>query len=216
MLRVFRVFRVLENSNIRSVNKSQGPSKTEARRRIKRSCLFTAQSNTKASPFPSLRAHSKHEGTNIQLCTGRGIKQNQTGELLWRDTGGIHWRILARRAAPARLAGYLAALGGIDWQATWQATGYSAGPTGSTGQLLWRDTGRDPLARRSGGILGGIHWQAPLAGHLILGGTHWRATLLWRDTGRDPLARRSGGILGGIHWRATLGHSAGYSAGSTG
>ena len=112
------------------------------------------------------------------------------------------------------------------------AAGYSAGSlagysAGSTGEPLWRDTWRDPLASRSGGILG-IHWRAALAGHWA-GSTQllWQDTRpdplasrsagstdepLWRDTWRDPLASRSGGILGRIHWRAAL---AGYSAGST-
>ena len=57
-------------------------------------------------------------------------------------------------------------------------------------------------------------------------GEYWRATPVryWLDTWQDAPARDtqrdlascSGGILGAIHWRATLGHSAGYSAGSTG
>ena len=80
---------------------------------------------------------------------------------------------------------------------------------GSTGEPLWRDTRQDPLASRSGGILGGIYWRAALAGYSA-GST---GEQLWRDTRRDPLASRSGGILGRIHWRAAL---AGYSAGSTG
>ena len=102
--------------------------------------------------------------------------------------------------------------------------GYLAG---STGELLWRDTRRDPLLIYSGilsGILGGIHWRATLAQYSA-GST---GELLWdtqRDNRRDPLAGcsggiwrdirrdRSGGILGGIHWRAVL---AEYSAGSTG
>ena len=37
----------------------------------------------------------------------------------------------------------------------------------STGKPLWRDTRRDPLASRSGGILGGIHWRAALAGYWV-------------------------------------------------
>ena len=94
--------------------------------------------------------------------------------------------------------------------------GYSAG---STGEPLWRDTRRDPLASRSGGtlascsggilggscsggIFGGIHWASSSGG--LLGGIHWQAAL----------ARYSAGSTGGgIHWRAAL---AGYSAGSTG
>ena len=191
--------------------------------KAKRNCLLTTQSNTKASPFPSLRAHSKHEGTNLKLCAGRDIKQNQTGELLWRDTGGIHWRTLASRSGLV-VAGYSArysagSTGGLLWWDTrrwrsggihWRATlGYSAGySAGSTGGLLCWDTRRDPLASYSG-ILSrigcGIHWRAALAGST--------GEPLWRDTWRDPLTSRSGGILGGIHWRAAL---AGYWAGSTG
>ena len=53
--------------------------------------------------------------------------------------------------------------------------GYSAG---STGEQLWRDTRRDPLASRSGGILGWIHWQGALAGYSA-GST---GEQLWRDT----------------------------------
>ena len=102
--------------------------------------------------------------------------QSQTGELLWRDTGGIHWRMLASRS------GYSAGSTGKGYSA-----GYSAG---STGGLLWWDTWRDPL---TGGMLGGIHWRAALG--YSAGG------LLWWDTRRDPV---TGGILGGIAWRATL------------
>ena len=42
------------------------PFQKETRRGIKRSCLFTTPSNTKASPFQSLRVHSEHEGTNMK------------------------------------------------------------------------------------------------------------------------------------------------------
>ena len=90
-------------------------------------------------------------------------------------------------------------LGGIHWRAA--LAGYSAG---STGEPLWRDTRRDPLASCSGGILGGIHWRAALAGY-------WAGSTgeqLWRATRRDPC---SGGILGGIHWQAAL---AGYWVGA--
>ena len=86
--------------------------------------------------------------------------------------------------------------------------GYSAG---STGEVLWQDTRRDPPASYSdilSGMLGGIHWQAVVG--YSAGST---GEPLWWDTWRDPLAIRSGGILGGIHWRAAL---AGYWAGSTG
>ena len=136
-------------------------------------------------------------------------QQNQTGELLWRDTGGIHWRILASRSGSI-LAGYSA--GSTDKGCS---AGYSAGSAGellwdtdSTGGLLWWDTRRDPLA---GVMLDGIHSRTTPIGRL-----------LWWDTRRDPLASRSGGILGGIHWRAALAGCwagagpAGYSAGSTG
>ena len=55
------------------------------------------------------------------------IQQNQTGELLWQDTGRIHWRILASRSGSI-LAGYSAGppardtiilggiVGGIHWR----------------------------------------------------------------------------------------------------
>ena len=129
-------------------------------------------------------------------------RHQQTGELLWWDTGGIHWRMLASRSG-STLAGHLAGFPGKGYSA-----GYSAG---STGGLLWdtqRDTRRDPLAGSggilasySGGILGGIHWRATLrhstgysAGSTAHGGP------LLRDTRQDPLASAL----------------AGYSAGSTG
>ena len=100
---------------------------------------------------------------------------------------------------------------------------------GSTEQL-GRDTRRDPLASRSGKILGRIHWRAALAGYSAgsTGEPLWRDTQqdplpsssggilggieqLGRDTRRDPLASRSVGKLGGIHWRAAL---AGFWAGA--
>ena len=161
------------------------------------------------------------------------IKQNQTGKLLWRDTGG-RWQ-----ATLGYSAGFLAgSIGGLLWWDTRRdplasysggipLASYSTGgllwwdSAGSTGEPLWRDTRRDPLASRSGGILG---WAGSIG------------QLLWRDTQRDPLASSSSGrdtgrplwraalagywagstgellwrILGGIHWRAAL---AGYSAG---
>ena len=168
-----------------------------------------------------------------------------TGDLRWdtqRDTrrdplaggmlGGIHWRAaLAGYSAgstgerihlPAALAIYSA---GIHWRNC--LAGYW-----STAGLLWRDTGRDPLAELFGGIR--VHCRTPLAGYW----TGSTGRIVWRDTGRDPLADLSGGILGGIlggihwrnclagywvghwrtplggiHWRTTL---AGYWAGSTG
>ena len=202
------------------------------------------KSITLSEPQGTLNTRRHRHEMQTQLCAGRDIKQNSTGELLWRDSGGIHWRILASRSGSI-LAGYSAGSTG---------KGYSAGlSAGSTGELLWdtqRDSRREPLAGCSGGILGGIHWplwrdtrrdllRAALAGHSAgstgepLGGIlvgirqgaalagywaiHWRAAL------RDPLASRSGGILGGIHsggilggiqWRAAL---AGYYwAGSNG
>ena len=168
-----------------------------------------------------------------QLCAGRDIQQNETGEMLWRDSGGIHWRILAtlrldtdrilgRIHREGILSGILGGIlcgiiGGSHWRAA--LVGYSAGSTGDY----------------SGRMLGGIHWRA------ILGYSagYWAGSigaLLWWDTRRDPLPsysagilgvqrdRRdsaasrsdgmlggthdplasSGGILGGTHWRAAL------------
>ena len=203
---------------------------TKAKRGIEQRSLFTPQSNTKASTFPSLKIHSKHEGTNVKCktscapggtlsktrladCSG-GILAGSTGEY-WRAAPAWYWPD-TWQDPPARdpLAGY-----SIHWRAA--LVGYSAGSTGKGGILRgihWpaqRDTRRrvstagllwwDP----SCGILGGIHWRAALAGHSA---GHWRAALagdsaypLARDTRRDPLAGCSGWILGGIH-----------SAGSTG
>ena len=73
----------------------------------------------------------------------------------------IHWRILASRSG-STLAGYSVGFTGKGY-----LVGYLAG---STGELLWdtqRDTRRDPLASCSGGILGGIHWRAALAGYWV-------------------------------------------------
>ena len=100
------------------------------------------------------------------------IEQHQTGGILVGSTGE-YWR-----AAPARY-----------WPDTRQDP-----PARDT----QRDTRRDPLASRSGGILGRIHWRAALAGYSA-GST---GVQLWRDTRRDPLVSSSGGILGRIHWRA--------------
>ena len=114
----------------------------------------------------------------------------------------------SRRAIPTLHTHELTTV--TTWHGKGKGSGYSAGST----ELLWdtqRDTRRDPLASRSGGVLVGIHWRAALAGYSA-GSTE----LLWdtqRDTRRDPLASRSGGVLGGIHCRSAL---AGYSAGSTG
>ena len=120
-----------------------------------------------------------------QMCAERNIKQNRTGKLLWRDTGGMHWRILAYSAG---FTGELLSgiLGGIHWR--------------TAGELLWDtqwDTRRDPLVSRSGGILGEIHWRAALAGYWAgsTGEQLWWDTR--RDTRRDPLVSCSGGILGG-------------------
>ena len=222
----------LKNSNIGSVNKSQAPSKKKPDGGLyKRSCLFTTQSNTTASPFPNLRVHSKHEGTNMKCkpncASGGTLSKTRLASCssgILAGSTGEYWR-----AAPARY-----------WPDTLQDP---PARVGSTGELRWdtqRDTRRDPLA---GGMLGGIHWRAALAGYSagstggivwrdtgslpdsfggILDGIHWRnclagcgstAGLLWRDTGRDPLAELFGGILGGIHWRTPL---AGCWAGSTG
>ena len=86
------------------------------------------------------------------------------------------------------LGGIGGILGGIHWRAA--LAGYWAG---STGQLLWRDTRRDPPASSSGYWAGSTGEQ------------------LWRDTRQDPLASCSGGILSGIDWRAAL---AGYWVGA--
>ena len=98
-----------------------------------------------------------------------GYSAGSAGEPLGGILGGIH------RGAALAVAGYSA----IHWQAA--LAGYSAG---STGEPLWRDTRRDQLASRSGGILGGINWRAALAGYLAGstgerrdGGIHWRAAL---------------------------------------
>ena len=146
------------------------------------------------SIIPSVRVHSKHEGTNMKCkpncepggtlsktrlasCSG-GICAGSTGE---------YWL-----AAPARLAGYSA---------------------GSTGKGYSARTRRDPLASSSEIlILGGIHYRAALVGCSAgsTGELLWRATLagysagstgelLWdtqRDARRDPLA---GCSLGGIY-----------------
>ena len=101
-------------------------------------------------------------------------------------------------------------LGGIHGQAVVGYEIHLASRSGTLGRIhLWRATRRDPLASRSGGILGGINWRAALAGYSAKS----TGEPLWRNTRRDPLASCSGGILGGIHWQAAL---AGYSAGSTG
>ena len=163
-----------------------------------------------------------------------GYSARCTGELLWRDTrlGGIHWR-----ATLGYSAGYSAGSAGeLLWRDARRdpLAGDSAASTGeplwdlagSTGGMLWfhwraalalaalAGTWRDPLASSSGGILGGIHWRAALAGYSAgstsggtLGGIRRAALagysagstgeLLWQDTRRDPLASCSGGILGG-------------------
>ena len=142
------------------------------------------------------------------------------GGIHWRAAlaGGIHWRADPLASSSGRI------LGGIHWRnclaGYWPLAGYW---TGSTGGIVWRDTG--PLPDSSGGILDGIHWQNCLAGY-------WAGStggLLWRDTGRDPLAELFGGILGGPLagstggplWRDTgrdplADHSGGILAGCTG
>ena len=141
--------------------------------------------------------HSKHEGTNMKCkpnCAGRDIKQNQTGELLWRDTGGIHWRILASRSGLIRQDPPAAK----DTQQVYSAD--------STGELLWdtqRDTRRDPLVGCSGGnplasYSGSGDWRATLGRAAVVGySAGSTGEQVWRDTGRDPLESCSGGILGG-------------------
>ena len=142
----------LENSNIGSVNNFR----KETRRGINRSCLFTTQSNTKTSPFPRLRVHSKHEGTNMKCkpsCAPGGTFSKTrlascSGGKLAGCTGEC-WR-----PAPARY-----------WPDTRQD------PLTRDTQ---RDTQRDPLASYSG-ILSGVitagstgeplHWRPALAGY---------------------------------------------------
>ena len=140
---------------------------------------------------------------------GRDIKQNQTGELLWRDAGGIpgeYWRASPARYWPDTCQDPRARGTQQDtwrhpllWDAQqvhWQATlaGYSAGATSYSGSE--GDTWRDPLAGCSGGILGGIHW---LAGNSA-GST---GKLLW-DTQRDAaLVKYSAGSAGELLWQDT-------------
>ena len=165
---------------------------------------------------------------------GGTLSKNQAGELLC-DTGGLLWWD-TRRDPLASYSGGI--LGGIHWRASYSGilSGLLGGIhwrafSGRIGELLRRDTRWDRAGKllwdAQRVILGGIHWQAALAGYSA-GST---GEPLWRDTRRDPLASRSGGILGGIHWPAALLASrsggilggihwraalAGYSAGSTG
>ena len=112
------------------------------------------------------------------------IKQTQTGERLWRDIGGIHWRILASRFGSI-LAGYSAGSTGKGYSA-----GYSAG---STCELLCKtqwDTWRDPLQSYSDGVVGAIHWRATLrhsAGYSAgsTGGLVGYLAGFWRETRRE-------------------------------
>ena len=127
----------LENSKIGSVNKSQ--AQIETRQGIKRSCLFATQSNTKASPFPSLRVHSKHEGTNMKC-------KPDSRAAYWRDplanTGERSGSILAGHSAGSTSKGYSAGCSAV-----------------STGKVLWdtqRETRRDPLAGCAHNTLGGV------------------------------------------------------------
>ena len=86
--------------------------------------------------------------------------QNQIGELLWRDTGGILAGSTGEcwRTAPARY---------------WPDTRKDPPARGTQ-----RDTWRDLLVSYSGilsGMLSGIHWRAALVGYSaggILGGIH--------------------------------------------
>ena len=216
----------LENSNIGSVNKSQAPSKHKPDGGLNE-VAYSQPKATQKLPFPISR-----ETRGQPHCAPGGT----LSELFWRDTGGIHWRIMASRSGLI-LGGYSAGSTGKGYSA-----GYSAGSTGELlcgilsgilGGIQWRATVWDPLASYSGGILGGIHWRASLAEYSAgsTGEPLWQNTRrdplasgsagysagstgepLWWDTRRDPLASSSGGILGGIHWQAAL---AGYSAGST-
>ena len=117
----------------------------------------------------------------------------------------------ARSTGKGYSAEYLArSTGEVLWDTQWAT---------QRDPLAGYSTWRGRLVSYSGTpsrILGGFRCQAALAGYLagctgggILGGIHWRAAL----AGRDQLASCSGRILAGIHWRAAL---AGYSAGSTG
>ena len=126
------------------------------------------------------------------LWISAGYLAGSTGGLLWWDTwrdplaGGMHWlakctgKLLWDTQRDTALVGYSAGSTGKPlWRNTlhWQAAlaGYSrssGGILGSTGEPLYcLDTWQGPLASRSGGILGGIHWRA------ALGEIHWRAAL---------------------------------------
>ena len=87
-----------------------------------------------------------------------GYSAGSTGEPLGGILGGIHLR--------AALAGYWA---GSTGEQLWRDTRRDppASCPGLGGEPLWRDTRRDPLASCSGGILGGIHWRAALAGFWV-------------------------------------------------
>ena len=104
----------LENSNIGSVNESQAPSKKKPDGGLHE--VASTQSNTKASPFPSLRVHSKHEGANMKCkptcalggtlsktrlasCSG-GTLAGSTGEC-WRAAPARYWPD-TRQDPPAR------------------------------------------------------------------------------------------------------------------
>ena len=144
--------------------------------------------------------------------------------MLWWDTrrdplasysggilGGIRWRATLGYSAGC-LAGSTGGVLRWDTRRDWRATlvGYPADSAGEP----WRNR-RDPLASRSGAILGGVHWRAALARYSA-GST---GEQLWWDAGRDPLAsssggdtRRdplascSGGILGGKHRKRGFQH----------
>ena len=124
----------------------------------------------------SLASYSGLESAGFSA--GSTACSGENGELLWWDTRrdplASYWRAglvgYSRRHPLAGCSGEI--LGGVHWRAA--LAGYSAG---STGEPLWRDTWRDPLAS-SGAILGGR--RAGLAGYSA-GST---GELLWRDTGR--------------------------------
>ena len=137
----------LENSNIGSVNKSQAPSKKKPDGGLNK-VAYSQPKATQKHHFPSLRVHSKHEGSPTVRRAGQAKPDWQaalaghwrdplanTGEPFRLDTGRILGRI-HRQGILSRI------LGGIHCQASVDTQ---------------RDTQREPLLGCSGGILGGIH-----------------------------------------------------------
>ena len=166
----------LENSNIGSVHKSQAPSKKKSDGGLSEVAYLQPKATQKHHPFRASGCTQNTQGTDMKCkanCAPGGTLSKTrlascSGGILAGSTGGIHWRILASRSGstlawPARdtqLDIWRDLL--VHWRAA--LVEYSAG---STGKPLWRDTWRDPLASRSGGILGGIHWPAVLAGYWV-------------------------------------------------